>query len=323
MRRGQTDVMSIELRPATADDVDAMFAVDQISFGHTMTDAERERARSLIDLERFRVADDAGRIVGVAGSFALELTVPGGAAVPMTGTTWVSVLPTHRRRGLLRGLLDAVHADGVRRGDVVAGLLASEGAIYGRFGYGVATRWRIVELDRRRARLGVDGESLASSTVTLIDPATGLDELFARYERWRRTRVGEVNRTREWIAARIADQQGVRGALCDDGYALWTVTPEWGEGQPDHELRLLDLVASTPEAHASLWKLLLSIDLVGPIRSRTAVSLDDPLGQLLDDPRQLRTVALNDMLWLKPTNVGALFGARRYRVAGVPSTPLS
>ncbi len=312
----QTGSVTITIRPPSPDDLPAMFRRDQDAFFHTVSEEARSRWAELLELGRFRLAEDDGLVVGVAGSHALDLTVPGGAAVPMTGTTWVSVAPTHRRRGVLRQLLDEVHRDGAERGDVVAGLLASEGGIYERFGYGVATWWRIVELDRRLVQLRDDVRP-EQGAVTIVDPADHVDEIAERYDRARGARVGEVSRTAAWIGAHVL-QEGpeLRAALHQDGFALWKVTADWGEGDPAHELRVHDLVWATPEAHRALWHLLLSIDLVGPIRSRTAVALDDPLALLLTDPRRLRTVALNDMLWVRPSDVPALLSARRYRVAG-------
>ena len=106
-----------------------------------------------MDLSRFRIAVEGGSIVGISGSFALDLTVPGGAALPMGGVTWVSVAATHRRQGVLRRLLAEIHADIDAREEPVAGLSASEGGIYGRFGYGVASQMRRVSIDTRAAQL--------------------------------------------------------------------------------------------------------------------------------------------------------------------------
>ena len=52
--------------------------------------------------------------------------------------TWVGVLPTHRRRGLLSGLMTRQLADVRAEGRPVAALWASEGGIYGRYGYASA-----------------------------------------------------------------------------------------------------------------------------------------------------------------------------------------
>ena len=75
-------------------------------------------------------------MVATAGIYSLEMTVPGGAAVPRAGVTWVTVSPTHRRRGVLTAImrrqLDEVHAAGARAARRAVG---RRGAIYGRFGY--------------------------------------------------------------------------------------------------------------------------------------------------------------------------------------------
>ena len=62
--------------------------------------------------------------------------------MPAAGVTWVGVLPTYRRRRVLSTLmqaqLDAVHGAGT---EPIAVLWASEPQIYGRFGYGMASRY--------------------------------------------------------------------------------------------------------------------------------------------------------------------------------------
>lgn len=89
-----------------------------------------------------------GKVVGGSGMLSLELTLPGLRRVAMGGVTATGVIATHRRRGLLRETMRAMFADARERGEFVAGLSASEGSIYGRFGFSPATlrtRW---ELDR-------------------------------------------------------------------------------------------------------------------------------------------------------------------------------
>src|SRR5881398_3207727 len=96
-----------------------------------------ERFTKLLPIERMHAAFEDGEIVGGAGAFPFQLSVPGGA-LPCGGTTVVGVAPTHRRRGVLRGMMRA-HLDDVHeRGEPIAALWASEETIYGRFGYGTA-----------------------------------------------------------------------------------------------------------------------------------------------------------------------------------------
>lgn len=300
----------LEIRPAVSDDLEALIDRDLQAFSGTFTADERATWRELLNLDRFRVAYDGADLVGVAGSHDLELTLPGGATVPLGGTTWVSVAPTHRRRGIVTRLLAEVHADIGQRAPAAA-LLASEGSIYERFGYGVATRSRVVSMDTRDAH--IDGPP--EDQLRLVDPMSSIDEMWARYDRYRASRPGEVARTPEWIRMRLAELKQPFAALHDDGFAVWTIDSDWGDAEPAHTLRVIDLVASTPEAYAALWNLVLSVDLVRTVVAPTPIAIDDSLPYLLSDQRSMRTTAVHDFLWLRPFRVGELLAARRYRVA--------
>src|SRR6187399_3238329 len=103
--------MSIEIRPPTDDEWPAVCRADGRAFGSAFTAEEIEELRPLHDMKRFRVAYDGNEIVSVAGSYALNVTLPGGASVPMGGVTWVSTAATHRRQGLMRRVIDEIHTD--------------------------------------------------------------------------------------------------------------------------------------------------------------------------------------------------------------------
>src|SRR5262249_10177356 len=74
---------------------------------------------------RVHTASDGGRIIGAAGSFPFELAVPGGRT-SAAGVTLVAVLPTHRRRGVLRQMMRAQIDACRQRGEPVAYLWATE-----------------------------------------------------------------------------------------------------------------------------------------------------------------------------------------------------
>lgn len=139
------------LRGAEWDDLGAIGVADGSAFGLTYSEQDLTDVRPLFEPDRFLLACDPvdGQIVGVTGDFPFTMTVPGGATLDVPGVTWVSVIPTHRRRGVLRALLTAQHRRFVEDGTAVSILTASEGAIYGRFGYGPATTRRSVQIDRR------------------------------------------------------------------------------------------------------------------------------------------------------------------------------
>lgn len=302
----------IEIRTAVDDDFEPLTAFDARSFGSGAYSTEdRDVIRPTMDLDRYRLAFDGGAIVGAAGSDPFAMTLPGLTTIPMAGVTWVAVAVTHRRQGLLRRLMDAVHDDIADRGEPIACLTASEGGIYERFGYGVATRRRIIEIDRRRTAIAERFRPPGRS-VELLDPNAAAEAIEARWDRYRRTRPGELSRTPAWQAKiRFLDGTDAVTGVHDDGFATWKVSAAWNEGQPSHGLRLLDFAAATPAAHAALWHTLLSVDLVGTVTSAIH-PVDDPLPYLLDNPRMMRTTGVNDGVWCKPMDMSSCFEARRY-----------
>ncbi len=307
----------IEIRVPTDDDLATMVRLGALVFGDEWKPEEVDRVRPVVDLARFRVAVDGGRIVAVAGSYGFDMTLPGGATVPTGGVTWVVVLVTHRRRGILRRLLDAVHADVAERDEPLVALYASEGGIYERFGYGLASRQRKIEIDRRRARFRdpVAGGTVRVDVVPDAVPDVAerlVGELAPRWERFRVTRPGEISRPDDWWTRLLLERgNAVVHALHDDGHAAWKVAEDWSDGHPAHRLELVELAAATPAAHAELWNAVLSVDLVGTVWS-WAVPLDDPLPYLLDDPRIVRTREVNDALWLRVRDVPTCFDTRAY-----------
>jgi predicted acetyltransferase len=300
----------IELRTATEDDWRAMSRVDMHAFGYTMTQEEEDRGRSAIDFDRFRIAVDGADVVGVAGSWELEMTLPGGVAIPTGGVTWVSVAVTHRRQGVMSRLIGAVHDDIDWRGEPLAALTASEGGIYERLGYGVASRRRVTSIDRVSARFQ-DRFRPASGTVRIVDRVAERRALMALWDRYRPTRAGEISRREQWWTIDEVERADNIYAVHPDGFASWRTEAHWHDGHPHHELFVTSLAAMTAEAHAALWATILALDLVGTITSYV-VPPDDPLPYLLTNQRVVRTTDLNDGVWCNPRDVARCFGARTY-----------
>jgi GNAT superfamily N-acetyltransferase len=94
---------SWEVRGWREGDEKLLREIDDLAFGYS---APEERwSEELATLERDRtvfVADpaDPAAIIGSAGAFTFEVSVPGGRTVAAAGVSWVSVYPTHRRRGI-------------------------------------------------------------------------------------------------------------------------------------------------------------------------------------------------------------------------------
>ena len=123
--------------------------VTESAFGEEQKDEDFERHRKMLPRDRFFAAYDGERPVGTAASFPFRLAVPGGE-LAAGGVTWVGVLPSHRRRGILRQLMRSQLDDLRERGEPLAILWASEAAIYGRFGYGIAAPSTEMNADRSR-----------------------------------------------------------------------------------------------------------------------------------------------------------------------------
>lgn len=259
-----------------------------------------------------------GRIVGGSAMLSLELTVPGYRRVPFGGVTDTAVIATHRRRGLLRALMTAMFQDCRDRGECLAGLSASEGSIYGRYGFSPATfqvRW---ELERTEAHF-LDAGAPAGS-VELADVEAVRAAWPALHDRIRRGHVGEVSANPTMWAGLSGASGGTDGPLRFllhrapdgdvDGIAQfrlpWSADPaEIGTLQVDK------LQAATPAAYSALWRLLTDFDLTRRVVA-AGRPVDEPLRWMLTNPRALRVTRSSDRLWLRLLDVPAALEARGY-----------
>jgi predicted acetyltransferase len=248
--------------------------------------------------------------VATAGSFDFSMTVPGGP-VPVAGVTWVGVLPTARRRGLLTALMTRQLADLHAEGKAVAALWASEAAIYGRFGYGAAA-WMARVTVPRGARFCAD---VPPGGLRLVEPNAGV--LRDTYERAAALTPGWFRRDHAWWDYRLHDPEHRRKGgsplqcvVTDGGYALYSTTSDWEHGLPSGVVRVREVVAATPEAAARIWRYLLDLDLMREVQA--AVGPDDPLLMgLLAEPR-VALPRLSDCLHVRLVDLPAALEARRY-----------
>lgn len=308
-----TEAVSIHIRPATEADWEQIVAVDSRAFHNYMTEESAAFARQALELDRFIVAVDQDMVVAVCGAYSLQLTLPGGELLPLSGVTWVGVSVTHRRQGLLHKLMAALDQQATDRNEPLMGLRASEGGIYSRFGYGSVSRMREVAITQPLVRL-VEPSPPPSGSVQILDGRDAVPLMFERWDRARRAHPGELSRTEADLRRRMHDAApGVTVAVHADGFAAWTVAPKWTNGLADGTLDVLEFCAATPEAHEALWRTVLSVDLVGEITTQLAVTEHDRLPSLLIEPRIVRTTALLDGLWIKVLDPVTAFGARTYR----------
>ena len=310
--------MTVELRTPTDADWPAFCHADGYGFGVTYTPERIERIRPQYDLSRFRMVVEDGQIAAVAGSYAFDVTLPGGVCVPLGGVTWVATIPTHRGRGLMRQVVEAVHADIDARGEAVAGLYASQGGLYQRYGYGVASRRVDVTINRHLAQLRPEFRGCGGDVriVSGDDVVAAIEPIWDRFRRLRSTEVSRPDWHLDFAAEQASPPEGGFSApvylVHPDGYAKYITKMDWGNGHPQHQLELIEIAAVTPDAHAALWSVLLGMDLIGTIHS-SRLAIDDPVPSLLIDPREVRTDGNNDGVWFNVRDVSIAFGARCYR----------
>ena len=294
-------------------------------FGGSNTDEDIERLSRLLPLERVHAAFDGPEIVGAAGVFPFELSVPGGQ-VQCAGVTVVGVLPTHRRRGILSRMM-RVQLDDVReRGEPVAALWASEETIYGRFGYGMATQDVMIRASRLHAAL-----QPGLPTLPAVSRLVAHDEALATfpriYDRVRRRTPGFLSRSPAWWELRKLrdDPDRRRGAgelnrlLLEvggrpAGYALYRIKHEWDDALNKGQVSVLEAIADSPVATRELWRVLLAIDWVEEIR-HDMLPPDHPLFLLVQRPNRLAWKVF-DGIWVRLVDVGAALAGRGYATDG-------
>src|SRR4051812_20906877 len=295
-------------------------------FGETPTPPYLDTPPPVAELDRSLSLRDRGRVVATAGIYSRSLTVPG-AVVPCAGITWVTVAPTHRRRGVLTSImrrqLTEIHE---QAREPVAALWASESSIYGRFGYAPATLRGGLTGRSERLRLRPDLD-LGAGRVDGVPLETYRPAAAAVYDTVRRSVPGNLARDDHWWDRRLQDEPDDRDGATErrfllhtepdgtvTGYAAYRMKGSWTDaGEPDGTLKVEEVRALSTAAYASLWKVLLSVDLVRTLQAPMA-SADDPLKQMLTDPRALN-VRPTDALWVRLVDVGAALSARRYPTA--------
>jgi predicted acetyltransferase len=321
--------MDVEVRPLQPGEELAFVQSERVPFLDPPTDEAEarhfdERAVAHLETDRAWVAVDRGRMVGNANIYSLDLTLPAfpgqpAPIRPLAGVSGVGVHPTHRRRGLLRRLMAAMIEDARTREEPLAGLLASESVIYGRFGFGHATTCMEVAVDTLRSDFLVAAPELDLRLVDRDEAGKILPELF---DRLRRTRAGEPNRDaavwEDYLGDRPPRRHGASGqfvAVCEDGYVTYRAYDSDIMRAEYPTVLVEDLRGQTPDVEAALWRFVFDLDLVGEVRAKRR-PLDEPLRWRLADPRQLKVDVVRDRLYLRVLDVPAALGSRGYRRAG-------
>ncbi len=314
--------------PITEATREAFHQVDQAAFFFDETQ-ETDEALESLDLSRCFAATPTGAapFAGVYGSYDMTLTIPapGGGlqAVPMAGLTWVGVHPDERRRGVMSQMVRHHFHEVRRQGAALSGLHASEPAIYGRFGYGVASLDAYLGLSRgdtlrapaldaaaadvRTRVVALAGEGVAERVHRMhVELSGSLMGAVARTERQARALSRDflpARRGSEPTQVLLAERDGE-----DVGYALFRRSSKWEEGRPQGALSAREMMAADSGALLALTRRLLDFDLTTSVTLKGR-SLDDPVLWWAGGPRGA-SVKIYDGTWLRLVEVGAALAQR-------------
>lgn len=310
--------MDIEIRTITADEYEPFTRAIAAAFSGEVRPDELELERKVAEIDRTLAAYDGAEIVGGAAAVSFRLTVPG-AIVDAAGVTTVGVKATHRRRGVSSALMRR-QLDDIRAGhEAVAILFASEGGIYGRYGYGLSSLMAGIDIERERT--GFVRGYRPSGRVRMLEREAAMKVLPEAYDRVRPEVPGMLDRTEAWwevvthdhhekeerpwfFAAHESDAGEV------DAYAVYRVKHDWPGEVPQSTLDVEELVAATPQAYADIWRYCFDVDLMARIKSWNR-PVDDPLLHLLAEPRRLR-MTIRDGLFARLVHMPRALSERRY-----------
>jgi predicted acetyltransferase len=311
---------SYPIRPISITELPEFMRVGEHAFNSNWpTEPFIEFERPVFEPERSLAAFDRDEIVGTATVMSFGMTVPGGE-VSAAGVTGVSVLPSHRRQGVLSSLMRRQLADIAAGPEPVAALIASESVIYGRYGYGSASTRLSYCFTRGDRLIDVPDDAPALRLAELRDVEDAIKSVF---EAFRVTRPGVMSRRQEYWDGILDDPEWIREGnsprrclLAEDetgprGYALYNTKPDFEpDGLPAGVLNVSEVFSLDQAATSAIWSNLLSRDLVASINAWNR-PVDDPLLHLLNDPRRARATC-RDGLWIRIIDLPEALTQRRY-----------
>jgi predicted acetyltransferase len=309
------------VRPLSDRDLPELFQLDNAAFHiDAPQDFLDDVVRPMIEVGRLtgvRDPESNGSLVGSAAILSKQLTFPGGQVHPVAAVTYVAVRAGWRRRGILTALMrDQLHGLHERAGEAVAILTASEGVIYGRYGYGRAIDAAEITLPHGAAFAA----TVRTAPVRAVDGATAAASARRLWDRVAPATPGHLSRADGIWHARFAEHDFMRQGRSErrwaahaDGVVGYRVRPSWVDRDGRWTVVVTDLIAATPLAHASLWRFLLDLDLTDRVEYPLGWP-DDPVQDLLADRRSLTQVP-HDHVWLRIVDLDRAVALRGYSVA--------
>ena len=260
----------IEYRNPSEDELRATFDDSHVAFGNELRDDDYEIQKRELPADRVIAAFDDGHPVGMTASIAFEMTIPGGVE-PCAGITYVGVMPTHRRRGvltqLMREQLDVSASAGSRLPP--SGLRSPSSTA------GSATGSACLQLlQAEKAGFAFRDDPGPTGTVRLLTKEEARREFPPIFERARLQRQGMLSRSEARWDGRVEDPEHWRDGAGPkyyplveidgrgEAFAMYRLKEKWEQGMPRGELVLVDAISTSTEGTRELWRYLFGVDLV-------------------------------------------------------------
>ena len=306
---------SFEIRTIREEEFNQWVKAEGLGFGSHATDEWVEVNKSLTDVDRTFAAFDGSNIVGTTTTRATAITIPGGSA-KLGYVDDVAVIPTHRRRGILTGMMRSQLDQMRERGEPIAALGASESLIYERFGFGIATWSAGWKIDRRHTSFKVPPQG--GGRLDFVDNEIARDEWPKLHTHIVCDHPRMVHLNAENWAAALRDSGGTQSGTSEFFHVAYR-RGERVSGLVSYRIRdssvlAIYLLGEDSEAEAELWRYCFGIDLMTDIEGFNRPT-DDPLPWRLEDPRRLDR-STHDQLWLRLIDVGAALESRSYDMHG-------
>jgi len=325
---------AVTIVPLTSSDRDRVLDVDHSAFFSDPQSFDPDVVMAHFDYDRtFGASRDGGStLCGTYTSYDMQVTVPGPAGslaqLPMAGLSWVSVHPDHRRRGVLRAMLDHHFTHLHEAGVALSGLHAAEVPIYGRFGYAVASLEVNLHVGRGTTFTAPALDDDAASVETRFVPADS-DEAAARLHdlhlRHAAVTLGAVTRPDRMSRNICVDQPAQRRdrepgqvmfAYLDGeptGYARFARRMKWENGSASSSVDVREIAALDAASLLALARRMVDFDLTTSVAIGNR-GMDDALVWWAGGPRSAGIKAY-DSLWLRLVDVDAALTRRGYAAA--------
>ncbi|MEM7100150.1 MAG: GNAT family N-acetyltransferase [Pseudomonadota bacterium] len=312
---------SFEIRPARPQEMDQLGLMGAYSYGGAFGDGPDNVVRNSHRPEWTLCAFDGELMVTSYAAFPFTIRAQN-QTLSCAGITAVGTRPEYRRRGLLRKIVTQAFINQRETGQAVAGLWASQAAIYRRYGFAQLGANRTYSIDS--VDLNLMQPPTTEVTVTRIAAREGVTQAKGLYREFAQPRFGYLHRgSPMWqgtILAETSDTGPLWMAKASINNKLYAyVIYSLRSDKVDHpargqEIVIKDLAWLDIVAYKALWQYLAAHDLVGRISWQNA-PLDDPLMDLVHEPRMLRSVD-REASWFRVVDASLALTNRGYDAQG-------